>query len=282
MRSTMKAVGDHYRASRTNLAVAGISYFSFMALVPMAIAIGSVAGIFLTPDQITRAWSEVQASAPASLEALTPTVDSLVQLVTTASTGSFTITTIITTAIAIYAASKVVLGMRTALADTYSVPIHESGLVDRAVSALFALVGLTIIVTALAALTIVPQIMQRLGIGGATFLDDAPAVSAAFALALLYVVVRWLVGAAPGVRTTIRFWTWGAAVATVWIVGASLGFGFYASWSSTVNSAVLVFGTPIALLLWIYLVVTGLMIGAVVQAVEVRTRTSAEAQPPAQ
>lgn len=282
MRSTVKAVSDHYRASRTNLAVAGISYFSFMALVPMAIAIGSVAGIFLTPDQITRAWSDVEATAPASMEALTPTVDSLVQLVTTASTGSFTVTTIITTAIAIYAASKVVLGMRTALADTYGVPIHESGLVDRAVSALVALVGLTIIVTALAALTIVPQVLQRLGIGGGTFLDDAPVASAVIALILLYVLVRWLVSAAPGIRATIRFWTWGSAVATIWIVGASLGFGFYASWSSTVSSAVLVFGTPIALLLWIYLVVTGVMIGAVVQAVEVRTRTSAGVRPPAQ
>ncbi len=249
-----------------------------MALVPMAIAIGSVAGIFLTPEQITSAWNQLQANAPASLEALTPTIDSLVQLVATASTGSFTITSIITTGIAIYAASKVVLGMRTALADTYEVPIHESGLVDRAVSALVALVGLTIVVTVLAALTIVPQMLQRLGLGGATFLDDAPVLSAVIALVLLYVVIRWLVSAAPGVRHVLGWWSWGAAVATVWIVGASLGFGYYASWSSTVSSAVLAFGTPIALLLWIYLVVTGVMIGAVVQAVTVRTRTSAAGQ----
>jgi uncharacterized BrkB/YihY/UPF0761 family membrane protein len=74
--------------------------------------------------------------------------------------------------------------------------------------------------------------------------------------------------------------SWGAGIATVWVVGASYGFGLYASWSSTVSTAVLVFGTPIALLLWIYLVTTGIMLGAVVQAAGITKKTNEAAQQP--
>jgi membrane protein len=201
-----------------------------------------------------------------------------VQLVSTASSGSFTITTIVTTAIAIYAASKVVLGTRTALADTYGVPLHASGLIDRAASALVALIGVTLIVAVLVLLTIVPQVISRLGLGDTSFLDNAPVLSGLIAIVLVYVVARWLTTAVPGERVQASFLTWGAGVATIWIVGASFGFGLYASWSSTVSSAVLVFGTPIALLLWIYLVTTGIMLGAVIQAVSITKKTSVVAQ----
>jgi membrane protein len=278
MRSDIALVSARYRASRINLAVAGVSYFVFMSLVPIAIAIGSLAGLFLSRDQIASAWTEIQKATPASLEALKPSVDSLVQLVDTASSGSFTITTIITTAIAIYAASKVVLGTRTALADTYGVPLHTSGLIDRAASALVALIGVTLIVAVLVLLTSVPQVISRLGLGEASFLDNSPVLSGLIAIVLVYLVARWLVTAAPGGSVRSAFLSWGAGVATIWIVAASFGFGVYASWSSTVSSAVLVFGTPIALLLWIYLVTTGIMLGAVIQAVMITKKTSVAAQ----
>ena len=280
LRLLVAQVSKRYRASRTNVAVAGVAYFTFMALVPMAIAIGSIAGLVLTPEQITSAWKSVEASAPDSLSAITPSIDALVNLVSTASTGSFTATSIVTTAIAIYAASKVVLVMRTSLADVYDVPINESGIVDRGVSALLALVGMTLFVTVLAVLTVIPQVMSQLGLGSMTFLDDAPLVSALIAVAMLYGAIRWVIMAAPGLRAHASFFTWGAALATGWVVVASLGFGLYASWSSSVSAAVVVFGTPIALLLWMYLVAAGVMIGAVVQAVEITTRTSAVAQQP--
>jgi membrane protein len=278
MRSNIALVSARYRASRINLAVAGVSYFIFMSLVPIAIAIGSFAGLFLSRDQISSAWSEIQKATPDSLEALKPSVDSLVQLIGTASAGSFTITTIITTAIAVYAASKVVLGTRTALADTYGVPLHTSGLIDRAASALVALIGVTLIVAVLILLTIVPQVLSGLGLGATSFLDNSPALSGLVAIVMVYLVARWLVTAVPGGRIPSPFLSWGAGLATIWIVCASFGFGVYASWSSTVSSAVLVFGTPIALLLWIYLVTTGIMLGAVIHAVSITKKTSVVAQ----
>ncbi len=280
IRSDLALVSAGYRTSRISLAVAGISYFVFMSLVPIAIAIGSLAGLFLSRDQIASVWEEIRGAAPNSLEALTPSVDSLVQLVSTASTSSFTITTIVTTVIAIYAASKVVLGTRTALADTYGIPLHKSGLVERAASALVALIGVTLIVAVLVLLTIVPQIIARLGLGKTSFLDNSPVLSGLIAIVLVYFVARWLILAVPGERMHSSIFSWGAGIATVWIVGASYGFGLYASWSSTVSTAVLVFGTPIALLLWIYLVTTGIMVGAVIQAAGITKKTNEAAQQP--
>ena len=50
------------------------------------------------------------------------------------------------------------------------------------------------------------------------------------------------------------------------MLGSSAVFGLYTSLSNTVGSAIVVFGAPIVLLLWLYLAGVGVLLGAAVEA----------------
>ena len=58
----------------------------------------------------------------------------------------------------------------------------------------------------------------------------------------------------------------GAAIAAGWIVAVTAGVGAYARFSGSLGAAVLVFGTAVVILLWLYLCFLGLLWGAVIEA----------------
>jgi uncharacterized BrkB/YihY/UPF0761 family membrane protein len=58
----------------------------------------------------------------------------------------------------------------------------------------------------------------------------------------------------------------GPVAATAVIAASTIGVGIYAHFSSTLSAAVLVFGSPVVALLWLYLCFLGLLIGSEMEA----------------
>ncbi len=259
-------LGGDYTRYRASLAAGGLAYFVALSLAPAAVAFGMIAGVFLDPSDVRSALEDLAARTPGTVGNVQPVIDALVSMVEGASATAFTVTTVVSLVIAVYAASKVVYGVRMALNTVFGVVEVRSGLVERAFSAVFTLVGLVICVGVVVLLTFVPRILQWLGITGITTTTGNWLLDWLVVLLLVFVGVRGIVRRGPNGGVPVPWRSLGVAAATVWIVAVTAGVGVYASFSSSLGAAVLLLGTAVVILLWLYLCFVGLLWGAIIEA----------------
>ena len=255
-----------YAAVGGSIVAGGLSFFTFFALAPTALAIGAIAGAFLTTDQVQSAIEGIFDRSPETLQALQPTTSALVELADKGSSSAFTITTVVSIIVAVYVSSRVVYGLRATLTRLFGQPERIHGFVDRGISAIVALGGMIVVVVLLLVLQLLPRILAELGLSEFLGLVSVRVVNWVALAVVAYVVCGLIIALLPDVPTRIRIRSWGVLVATVWMLGSSAVFGLYTSLSNTVGAAVVAFGTPIVLMLWFYLVFMGILIGAAIEA----------------
>jgi membrane protein len=259
-------LGVDYTRNRASLAAGGLAYFVALSLAPAALALGTIAGVFLEPSEVRAALESLAARAPEAVGNLQPLVDALVGVVETASASAFTITTVVSALIAIYAASKVVLGVRMAMNSTFGVAETRGGLVERGVATVITLVGLILMVGLVIVLTFVPRVLDWLGVTDRRTSTGSWLLDWLVVIALVFVSVRWILRHAPNHGERVPWNSLGAVAATLGIFGVTVGVGVYARFSSSLSAAVLLFGTAVVILLWFYLCFVSLMWGAIIEA----------------
>ena len=261
-----QSVFARYSAVGGSLVAAGLSFYVFFALAPTALAVGALAGAFLTQEQVDDGIQELVSRSPDTLEPLQPALDAIVRLADRGSSGAFTITTIASIFVATYVASKVVYGLRATLTRLFGAPERIHGIIDRGFSAVIALVGIIAMVAALLILQLLPRVLEALGFDSILQLVGSRAVNwtvlAVFAFVICAIAIRYL----PDIQPRVSIRSWGVVFATVWMLGSSAVFGLYTSLSNTVGAAVVVFGAPIVLMLWAYLIFVGIVLGASIEA----------------
>ena len=273
-------LSGEYQRTRTSLAAGGLAYFVALSLAPAALAFGTLAGLFLDPADVRAVLERLAERAPQSLGNLQPVIDALVSTVETASASAFTVTTIVSVLIAVYAASKVVFGLRMAMNTAFGVAERRSGLVERAVSAVITLVGLVAAVAVVILLTVVPRVLDWLGVTDVRFTTGSWIADWLIAGALVFLAVRWTLRHAPNVTQPVPWLSRGAWLGTAGIAAATVGVGIYARFSTSLSAAILVFGTAVVILLWLYLCFVALLWGAIIEADDLRTRTTSADPPP--
>ncbi len=95
-------------------------------------------------------------------------------------------------------------------------------------------------------------------------------------IVVTFLGVRWLMHHAPNHGRRVPWTSPGVLLATVGILAATVGVGVYARFSSSLGAAVLLFGTAIVVLLWLYLCFLSLLWGAIVEADRQRAASAAE------
>jgi membrane protein len=265
-----------YQRNRTSLAAGGLAYFVALSIAPAALAFGTVAGIFLDPAEVRSALESLVARAPGTISGAQGAIDALVNLIEGASASTFTITTIVSALIAVYAASKVVLGLRMAMNTTFGLIETRGGLIERIVSAVITLVGLVAGVVIVVILTVLPRLLSWLGVEGFTLSSGSWLLDWAIAIALVYLAVRWVMHHAPNHGRAVPWNSPGVGLATAGILAATVGVGIYTRYSTSLGAAVLLFGTAIVILLWVYLCFVALLWGAIVEADRQRSVAAAE------
>ena len=261
-----KSVTDRYSSATGSLVAAGVAYYIFFSLAPLAIGIGAVAGLFINAGQLRQEWDAVAQTRPEMLGALQPAVDALFTLAERSSSGTVTLTTVAALSVAIYAASKAVYSLRIALSSMHGQRAEAIGIVQRVVSAVGALIALSVIVGLVLVVTTLPSIFRFFGVDVSGLLTGLPYLDWIILVLVIAATVRLMLVHAPVQRVRISWRSpalWGA---TVWVIGVTGLLGLYTNWSSSVGAAITVFGAPIALLLWLYLVLIGLLYAAAVQA----------------
>jgi membrane protein len=262
--------GQHFIARfgalNISLVSGGLAYYVILALAPLAISIGAVAGIFVNQTQFTDGWDSLVSRAPDSLSGLDTAVDSLSTLAQTASAGSVTITSIVSVVVAIYVSQKVVHGVLRVQDQIFLNVRAAPGLFARAKSALISLTFIVIAVSLLMAVTVVPAILKSLDVE-TTFLSLLDSLGWLAPAILVYFVVWFVMRKTSGSTGVLTWRSPGLLVSTVLII-ASIGiFGIYVDLSSTVGSALVVFGAPIAVLIWVFLTFLAFFSGSIVEAI---------------
>ena len=260
-----------YTRNRVSLASGGLAYFVALSLAPAAVAFGALAGLILDPADVRSALTTLAARSPQTVGNVQSVIDTLVGVVEGASGGSFTVTTIVSFVIAVYASSKVVYGVRQAMNTAFGVVEERSGLIERGIAAIATLIVLVAGVAIVVLVTVVPRALSWLGIDDVATSSGNVLIDWGIIALLVFVVVRATIRFAPNGGRRVPWSSLGAAVGTVWIVAVTAGVGIYAHYSTSLGTAVLVFGTAVVILLWLYLCFVGLLLGAVIEAERQRT-----------
>ena len=260
----MKDLGERFTEHRNSLAAGGLAYFLALAVAPAAIVIGALTGLVLGPDQVRSAIKGMSENDPLQVEALKPLTDSLVTATEHASVSGVTV----------YAASKVVYGLRLALDGVFETAPKRRGLVGRVTATVITLIGMSVLVGALVALTVLPRVLTWLGFDQVRIFSGIGVVDWIISALLIWLATRWVLRHAPNNPEPIPWWGLGPIFTTLWLLLVSAGLGVYANFSTTLGSAIAVFGGVVVFLLWCYLGFLGLLLGAEVEAL--RQRTSAK------
>jgi len=269
--SMARRIIAEYTRTRVSLSAGGLAYFVGLALIPAAIVLGSVAGLFISPAQVSSGLDSLVSHNPA-LSNVRPVIEGVINAAASASATSFTLATVISIALALYASSYVVVGSRLALHAIYGKDGQTYGIAGRVVAAIVTFVALVIVAAMVALVSVLPRVLAALGIEQSITILTNQVVDWCVLVVLLYLGVRTLMNRMGGSRS--RWLAWGPVVATVWIAAVSAGLGFYVNLSTVIGAALASFGSIIVVLLWTYLCFLGLFIGALIDADQSRPSTS--------
>lgn len=265
-----RRIGAEATRTRITLSAGGLAYFVGLALIPAAVVLGSVAGLLVTPQQVTSGLDTLISHNPA-LGSVRPVIEGVVNAASSASATSFTLTTVVSVVLALYASSYVVVGGRLALHAIYRVDARRSGLVARGIAAVVTFAALVVVAALVALVSVLPRVLRLLDLEQQLTWLSNEIVDWAVLVVLLFLGVRILLRRVGGSRS--GWLAPGPLVATAWIAVVSAGLGLYVSLSSVIGAALAAFGSIIVVLLWTYLCFLGLFVGALIDADRSRVHT---------
>jgi len=269
------SMAQGFTQHRLALNSGGIAFFVALALAPTLFAFGAIASLFISRDALESVLESILQQTPRGVaDSMIPEI---VSIATQGSSAALTTSSVIAIFVAVYAASKVVLGMRLGVDSIFGVSEVPSGIINRAIAGLAALIGLVVLAIIVAALTIVPVISRALGFVYVPALIHV--LTWLVGTALLYLAVRAFYRYGPHLsrpnRIQVPWMSWPVAFATAWILVVTASFGLYVNYSGALGAAIALFGASIVFLVWLYFIVLGVLLGAQMLALSDRPASAA-------
>lgn len=254
---------------------AEIAFFGMLSLFPLTISVASAVG-FLEPIVGAAAADEVRLNVVAALETALPseaggTVAAVEDLFADTRPGVFTIGLLI----AVWSASRGFLATVRSLDLVYNLKERRSYLELRLLS-----LGLAVVTIPLVALALVAFVVGPL-LGGGREVADVFGASDAFAstwswarwpaaVAVVAALVTTLYHVAPDHRTPWRWDLPGTLAAMIAGGLTSVGLRIYLRFGGSSNVLIGSLGSVLVVMIWMYLVAIGLLVGAELNAVLAR------------
>lgn len=268
------AVFTRYGRHRGSVLAAGFAFYSLLAIVPSAIALGSIAALLGDANALIEALDRAVQRVPSLQGAAQETVTGLLRVVEQTSSSSFGLTTIVSGLLAVYAASRVFVTVTAILDLAFNRPVRERSWLVRIASTVLTLVLLLVVVLGFVALQALPPVLNAVGAGDgiATALRwSAIPLALAAAFVVFSSAYRW--GTPRSV--TIGWLNRGGAVAMVIAVIGTVGTTLYIKLSASLGAAIAVLGGAVIVQLWLYVVGIALVSGAEVEAVLIEDQDAA-------
>jgi len=249
-------------ASRDRLpsVAAGVTFYALLAIFPAVGAFVSLYGLFADVGVVREQLNDLAAFVPR--EVLTLVGDQMMQIATRQNAG-LSIALVLSLLLSLWTANAGVAALFDGLNVAYDETEKRNFFVRRATTYAFtaALVAFTVLVAGV--LVAVPIYLRRLGLLDtwlAPFRWVVLTVLTACAFAVLYRFgpsrqqARW------------RWVRWGAAVAAVAWVAASLGFSWYVNHVAHYNATYGSLGAAVGFMMWIWVSVMVVLLGAELDA----------------
>jgi membrane protein len=263
-----------------DMVAAGVAFYALMAIFPALIALISLYGWFADPAQIQQQITSLSGVLPQNAQDL---LSSQMQNISRNAQSALGIGAIAGFLFTLWSASKGMKALFTALNIAYDEEEKRGFITLNALAIVLTLGALVFGIVALALIAILPALLGQLGLEAisriAVSLVRWPllAVVVMFALAVLY---RY--GPSRD-RPRWNWVSWGAVVATVlWLV-ASILFSVYVSNFGSYNKTYGSLGAVVVLLMWLYLsayiVLMGAEFNSEMEHQTVRDTTRGEEQP---
>jgi membrane protein len=260
-RDILVRVYHKFSEDRVTAIAAGVTYFTLLAIFPGVAALVSVYGLFADPQSMANVLQTLSSVLPQDVVGI---LDDQLHRLTQQPAGKLGATFAISLAGSLWSANAGMKAMFDALNIVYHEQEKRSFIVLNAVSLTFTIGMVLFGLIALAAVAVVPAILERLPRTFAVALDLA----------------RWpilLVFIALGIAVLFRYgpsrdkprwkWvSWGSALASLLWIGTSMLFSWYAANFASYNQTYGSLGAIIVFMTWIWISVLVILLGAELNA----------------
>lgn len=265
----VSAVGARFGRHRGGILAAGFAYFALLAIVPAAIALGSVAALLGGPQALSDALDRAVAQVPSLNGSAEDVLRGLIAVVESTSSTSFGITTIVALLIALYASSRVLVTGSQILDLAFDQPPRERDWLVRIVSAVTVLVLLVVLVGSVIVLQALPRVRELLGLAtSSSWWSTALQVTVVVVVVYLVFAAAYRIGAPR--EANVPWWNGGALLATTGVLLGTIGTAIYLQFSGQLGAAIAVLGGALVLQLLLYVVGVALVVGAELEAILAR------------
>jgi len=246
-----------------SIVAAGVAFYVMLALFPAITAFVSLFGLIADPGQVQAQFENLRGVVPDDAWSI---LNDQLTAVASAQTSNLGISALVGLVLALWSAGAGVRAMMTALNIAYHEREKRGFLRFYATAFLFT-IGIALLgIISLGVIVIVPVLLNLIELGGI-----APVlvrllpwlVLAGFVAVALGVLYRY--GASRAEPKT-RWVSWGAILATVLWIGASLLFTIYVSNFGSYNETYGALGAVMVLLLWLWISAFIVLVGAELNA----------------
>jgi membrane protein len=256
-----KRVKTESKNDNLTLIAGGIAFFALISLAPALAAVVSIYGLVASPEDVTRVVNELTA-VPEDVRSVLET--QLDQIVSGSNTG-LGLGLIVGLALALWGASTAMKHLLVALSTVYDEPETRGFFQLRARALLLTLGGIFFLITSLALIAVAPAWVGALGNDVASTVVSIVRwpVLALMMVVALAVVYRY---APDRDEPRWRWVSWGAGIATViWLV-ASVLFSVYVSSFGNYNETYGSMAAIVVMMLWLLISAACVLLGAEINA----------------
>ena len=162
------AVYGRYSRHRGAVLAGGLAFFGMLSLVPSVLTLGALVALLIDPTEFLADMRQALLDHPEAAEALTPIVNELTTISTAASSlgmaGLIGLAGMLGLGFSLYAASRFVYVGRQVLDIAFEVEPRPPSLLARGISILITIIFQLGVLVGLAALSVVPRVLERLGL----------------------------------------------------------------------------------------------------------------------
>jgi membrane protein len=264
----LRAVKAETDRDRVVPVAAGVAFYAVLALVPAITALIAIFGLVTAPESVPARLASITAILPE--EAATLLTEQATRIAGTAN-GTLSLTALVALGIALWSANGGTKALIEALGIAYDVP-DRRGFVRRTLVSLGFTLGAMVVVVGLAlVVAALPGLVDSWGWFAGLVLVLRWPIVLALVLAALAVLYRW------GPDRPEADWVWitpGAVVAGLGLLASSAGLGWYVGNFGSYDETYGSLAGVVVLMLWIWLSVVMVLVGAEVNA-ELERRSAA-------
>ena len=252
-------VKDEIGDNNVSIVSAGVAFYAFLAVFPAIGALVSIYGLAMDPQQLQAQLASISQLMPQQAFEI---IQSQLEKLVTTSGNALSWSLVIGIALSLWSANKGTKSLFTGLDIAYNTTETRGFIKQNALSLLFTLLAVLVVIISIAIIVVYPAIVNYLGLP--SYLETLISYGRWVLLAALAVFFIGLIYKYAPSKTTPSF-RWvvpGALLATLlWLI-ASWGFSFYVQNFGSYGEVYGSISAVVVMLLWLFLTSFIILIGA--------------------